>query len=286
MNIIASLHGPSAIGMTKMMCDARTAGGAAIEIFDEPQALLPELISGNVDFAVLPTSMAAMLYNKGIDYRIAAIMIWGGLYLCGTDSGIRELSDLRGKTVNVMAAGSPPESMLRHLLLKAGLAPDRDVLFDRRFPSHASLASAAEEGLVRLCILPEPSASHVVKAVSGFKALIDISEQWRKEEGFLPAITSFLVKGSIADNDKETVEGMTRVLRDSCDWVKGHPAEAASLAVASGLCKDAAAVELSIPRTGFDVRSAEESGQAVASFLSAILKTAPESLGYKIPDYI
>lgn len=282
MTRIATLRGPSAIGMAKMIRDSRESGEDGISIYDEPVEVLSLMSSDAVDFAVLPTSLAVKMFNKGLDYRIAAVMLWGGLYVCGTDCGIKDIRDLRGKTLSSMAAGSPPELMLRHLISREGLVPDRDVLFEHSFPSHSSLAYAAAKGQTSLCLMAEPYLSRVVAANKGFKVLLDLSEQWRMAEGCLPAVTSFLVRGNIAGNGD--VGNCVKALKESCDWAKANPGEAASLAVSLGIWPDARAVSESIPRSGFDVVPASEAVQSVVSFLASLYETAPDTIGKRIPD--
>lgn len=49
--------------------------------------------------------MAAITYNKGMDYRLVAVPVWGTLYLVGQDTAVTEWENLKGKRVYVMARG-------------------------------------------------------------------------------------------------------------------------------------------------------------------------------------
>lgn len=240
---IATLRGPSAVEMIRMEA----------EVLDEPAQMLDEMAAGNLDFAVLPASMEAVLQKKGIDYRIAAAMIWGGLYVCGTDSGIKGIRDLKGRSISVMAGGTPPENMLRKLISEAGMDPDRDVAFDCRFPSHKDLYEAAEKGATELCILSEPFVSQALEANPQMHILLDIASLWQDAEGTLPCITALFCKGSLDVSAPDTATSVIDELKDSCEWVKGHPKEAAELVAAKGIFHNKKAVEASIPRSGFAI---------------------------------
>lgn len=250
---IATLRGPSAVEMVKMMDDALRCGGPDIKIFDEPSQIIDAMAAGDLDFAVLPAAATALLQKRGIDCRTVATMIWGGLYVCGTDDGIMELKDLKGRTVNVMAGNTPPEMMLRRLLEKAGINPDREVTFDCTFPTHKALADAAAEGRTGLCILSEPYLSIALEANEKLHILLDMALEWKKSENSLPPVTSMFCKVSSADGNPSSIKEVTSALRLSCKWVNAHPADAAALAAKLGIFSDPKAVEASIPRSYFNV---------------------------------
>lgn len=251
---IATLRGPSAVGMVRMMDDAIRCGRPGIEVFDEPARLLGEIASGNPDLATLPAAMDGVL--KGMGWRAVAIMAWGGLFVCGTDRSIRALGDLAGKTVCVMAGSTPPEMMLRRLLRKAVAGEEdkdleRNVRFDNSFSGHGELARAAMEGRCAVCILPEPFLSIALDANPGMDVLLDLSREWQAAEGSLPPVTTLYCRGTLVDDDavRETV----KALRLSCDWVKAHPDNAADLVAELGIFSDRKAIRASIGRCGFNV---------------------------------
>ena len=250
---IATLRGPSAVGMVKMMDDARKCGGFETVIFDEPALLLGEMSLGKVDFAVLPTAVADSLHARGIEYSTVAVMIRGGLFVCGRDRAIRSISDLKGRTISVMAKGSAPENMLRNLICKAGLNPDTDVEFDYSFVTHKALSDAAENGLTELCVLSEPFVSQVVGRNGDMHILLNVASEWQKAEGSLPSVASFLCKDSVLRDSPELLLEVKSRLRQSCDWVRSHPHEAAELVCEMGVFSDVTAVERSIPNSGFDI---------------------------------
>lgn len=276
---IGTLRGPSALGMALMIDESARFGGFEITVFDEPVRLLGAMASGVVDYATLPTLTERSLKALGLDFRIAAVMIWGGLYLCGSvpESGPSDgwtPSDLKGKTIHVMAAANsaapspsptsdglssqtftPPEAIIRHLLQKAGLQPDRDVLFDRSFPTHRALAEAASAGRTGLCILSEPFVSQVLESNGRMRILMDISAQWQKTQGRRLPVTALFSRSPQYDG-----EVISR-LRRSCEWVKVHPCAAAS---AFGSLIPASA----IPRINFNVVDYENCRNEITDFLA------------------
>lgn len=54
-----------------------------------------------LDFAILPTVMAANLYNKGVHFKIVSIPIWGILYILSNKKDGATYKQLEGKTIAV-----------------------------------------------------------------------------------------------------------------------------------------------------------------------------------------
>lgn len=283
---IGLLRGPTAVEAIYLTDSLRHCAEAGIEVkmFDEPLLLRKEMMEGNVDFAFLPMTMAALMYNKGTDYRAAAVPIWGSLYLCGTDTTLTGIASLRGRSVSVMARGMTPDILLRHLLKKHNLDPDTDVTMDYRFPSHLSLAAAAMAGKTDLCVLSEPFLSQALRSRDKLRILMDLGRQWTVAEGVALTETAFLCKGEAADRQDSTITLIIKAMQRSCEWVKTHSDSAAALAAAYGINPDRDALRSSIPRCGFDFVPTRDAESEIKYYLRVFLQNAPESIGGKMPD--
>ena len=141
---IATLKGPSAIGMVKMIDSLNQVDNPNIEItiHNEPIQVRKLMLENKVDFAILPTTMGAILYNKGLSYKLAAIPVWGTLYLFGNDTTVKTWNDLKGKRINLMAKGMTPDVLFKYLLVQNDIDLSRDVILDYSFPTHIDLANA------------------------------------------------------------------------------------------------------------------------------------------------
>ncbi len=283
---IATLRGPSSVAMARMMDSLSRCKNPdiAITVYDEPLHLRKAMLEGSADFAVLPTTMAALLYNRGIDYRVAAVPIWGSLYLCAEDSSIRGLKDLRGRKVYLMARGMTPDVMFRHLLSRSGLIPYQDVEIDYRFPSHIDLANAAMAGIADICILSEPYLSQALGKNRNLRIMADLGLEWEKAEHIRAAETAFLCSAALAESGSPIIKTMVDALKASTGWVLAHPDSAAAIAVRLGINPDSAAVVSSIPRSNFDVVGAADARDAIIAYLNVFLESSPEAIGNRIPD--
>ncbi|MDA3822771.1 MAG: ABC transporter substrate-binding protein, partial [Bacteroidales bacterium] len=139
--VIATLKGPSSMGMIRLIDSLNQGENHTVEvkILNEPLQVRKMMIDHTADFAILPTTMAAIVYNKGLEYQLMAIPVWGTLYLSGSDTTITQWEDLRGRRVNVMARGMTPDVLFRYLLQKNDIDPDKDITLDNSFPTHIDL---------------------------------------------------------------------------------------------------------------------------------------------------
>ena len=248
---IATLRGPSALQMVQLIDSLSRCSDARISvtIYDEPMQLLEEMSSGDVDFATLPVSMEEMLRGKG--YGLSAVTIWGGMYLCGSASQAAGIGSLRGQTVHTLARGMAPDILLRQILEKNGLAPDKDVIFDYSYPTHSELLKAAMAGRTSLFLLPEPLLSQALNARPDLHIVADLAEEWMKVEQTPLPVTALFCKEALAGKDVEAA--VIEAIRQSSLWVDSHPDAAADLAVRYGISSDREAVKSSIPRSAFKV---------------------------------
>ena len=284
--VIASLRGPSSMGMLHFIDSLNQLENADVEIlvFDEPLQVRKMMLDGSADFANLPTTMAALLYNKGIDYQFAAVPTWGTLYLCGNDSTIHSWNNLKGKKVYLMAKGMTPDVMFRYLLTENGLKPYEDVDLDYRFPTHIDLANATLAGRADLSAISEPYLSLALEKNPSLHILLNLSEEWQKTKGLPLPETAFICRAEIAENQQEKVAEIVQAYAKSTDWVNGHAKEAAQLAVKYGIIDDAVAAENSIPRSNLRVATAKDVKKEIEDYLRVFFELDPQIIGGKMPD--
>lgn len=284
--VVASLRGPSSMGMLHFIDSVSHAKNADVEIriFDEPLQVRKMMLDGSADFANLPSTMAALLYNKGVDYHFAAVPTWGTLYLCGNDSTIHSWDGLRGKTVYLMAKGMTPDVMFRHLMTENGLQPYEDVVLDYRFPTHIDLANATMAGRADLSVISEPYLSMALKKNPSLHILMNLSEEWCHAQGMPLPETAFVCRAEIAESHPDKVAGIIKAYAQSVDWVNSHAKDAAQLAVRYGIIGDAEAAESSIPRSNLRVATVKEALNEIEHYLRVFYEWDPQIIGGKMPD--
>ncbi len=283
---IACLKGPSSMGIIKFTDSINTAGSQniKIEILNEPIQVRKMMIEGNADFAFLPANMAAITYNKGLNYKLIAISGWGNLYLTGQDTVIKEWGDLRNKKVNVMAKGMVPDVVFRQLLEKNGIMPDKDITLDYSFPTHIDLANAVAAGQAELGVIAEPMVSMAMHRNKQLHTILDLNSEWNRLQGVPMAQTAFIGRtGTLQDEPQMTAQIISACKR-SFLWVNNNPDSAAVLIVKYDILPDHEVAANSIPRSNINFVIARNIHTQILEFLDIFYKMNPDIIGGKIPD--
>ncbi len=283
---IATLKGPSAMGMIKFVDSLSHVSDKSIRvvILNEPIQVRKMVIDGTADFAILPTTMAAILYNRGIDYRLVAIPVWGTLYLFGTDTTITSWEMLKGKTINLMGKGMTPDVLFKHLLIENEINPEGDVRLDYRFPTHIDLANAVAAEQATLGVISEPLVSLVMEHNSNVMAIFDLNSEWQKVMDMPIAQTAFIAKGELIDSNKELVDEILNSYEYSTLWVNQNLDSAAQLIVKYNILPNVAVARNSIPRSNLNFVRASIIKSEVESYLQVFYQMNPDIVGGRLPD--
>jgi NitT/TauT family transport system substrate-binding protein len=284
---IATLKGPSAMGMVKMIDSINQNANSNIEItiYTEPIQVRKFMLENEVDFAVLPTTMGAILYNKGVKYKLAAIPVWGTLYLFGNDTTIHDWKDLKGKRINLMAKGMTPDVLFKHLLIKNNIDPERDLTLDYTFPTHVDLANAVAAGQADLGVISEPMVSLVMQKNKSVYPIFDLNNEWKKVySDVYIAQTAFMVNSEFAQNNKSLVYQIVNYYKSSDKWVNENPEDAAQLIVKHGILPNTEVAFWSIPRSNLDFKEAFPIKNQINKYLNIFYDMNPDIIGGKLPD--
>jgi len=283
---IATLKGPSSMGMIRLIDSLSSDRHAAVQvkILNEPLQVRKMMIDGTAHFAVLPSTMAAITYNKGMDYRLVAAPVWGTLYLVGQDTAVTEWENLKGKRVYVMARGMTPDVLFRHLLRKNGLDPDRDLLLDYSFPTHIDLAQAVNAGQAELAVISEPLATLAIRNNPALRRLFSLNDEWNLVEGIPIAETAFMARSEVLKNQPGMVSKLLDSYAASTEWVNSHPDSAAALIVRYGILPDSVAALHAIPQINLKFARAGAVEEEVREYFDVFYRMNPDIIGGKMPD--
>ena len=285
---ILTLRGPSAISMLYLMEGFKEMDDIPLhyEILNEPLQIRARMLREEPELAIMPTNMAANLYNKGVSYQLAAISVWGTLSVFGNDTSIKNWKDLKGKRIHLMAKGMTPDILFRYLAEKNNLDPDKDMILDYSFPSHSDLANAVIAGLADIAVLSEPLISMVKKENRKINTIFNLEQEWKEvlnKEFSIPQ-TSLVVKESFARDNPEAVIQFIEEYRNNCSRVVANPADAARLTVKYDILPDIEVAEQAIPGCNLKVMPSWEVKGMVKAYLDVFYNFDPESIGGQLPD--
>ncbi len=291
---LAALKGPTGMGMSYLLKDAKegkTLNNYDCEIYNGPEEITAKLVSGQIDIAALPTNAAATLYNKSNGkVKILALNTLGVLYLVSKGDSIKDVDDLKGKTIYVSGQGATPEYALAYVLEQNGLKVGTDVKFDFTYSSHDDLVAYAASGKADVVLLPEPKVTALLAKNAELKVAFDLNDLWASAVADSDNKDSVIAMGCIAVNtayaekNPQAVANFVKEYEQSVNKVN-EDHSAASQVIAELEIVPAAGVALkALPRCNIVCITGEQMINKVSNFYNVLYTANPDSIGGKLPD--
>jgi NitT/TauT family transport system substrate-binding protein len=282
---IYSLKGSPGVGMLRLFEEPPRIQGfdVKMEALAQADLMAARFISGEARVGILPPNVAAKIASSGKDIRAVAVIGAGMLSLLSSDSSVKNLEDLRGKTVEVAGQGATPDYVFRRILVSRGLDPEKDIKLDFSL-SPPEIAQSLIAGKISTALLPEPFATMAFMGKPDLKPLADIQEEWAKAGGHgnYP-MTLLVVDGAFASSNQEAVREISNAVKKSIDWVILHPAEAGFLAEKHDLGFKAPVIAAAVPKSSYVFIPAAEARPSLEALFRVFLEYAPASIGGALP---
>lgn len=289
---VGLIKGPTGIGAVYVVknpvLDAKSIN---IQLLPGVDAVTAKILTGELDFAVLPVNVAAKLYNSGIDYPVLAVIGDGMVQILSNNNEITSFTDLVGKTVYVAGQGATPEYLIRTIARSYTIPvytqneskPDGiTLMFSMPYPE---MAAALAAGRIESAVLPEPFATVARMNNIALKESFSIHEAWNKATGMSDYPMTVLVgKESFVKQFPKLTAKFLQYYEKSIQTVIANPQEAGQFAEELGFGLKAGIVKASIPRSNYVFIPAESAKLQISTLLNVFLKEAPESIGGKLPD--
>ncbi len=285
---IASLQGPTTMGLVKLMQDAEaglTANDYTFAMEGTADAISPLLIQGELDAAMIPCNLAAVLIGRTEGaLEIAAINTLGVLYVLENGDTIQSVEDLRGKTIFSTGQGTTPEYALDYVLSKNGIDPDVDVTVE--FRSEATeVASAMLNDAAAIAVLPQPYVTSVLMQNENVRVALSLTDEWDKVGDGSAMITGVcVVRREFADEHPEAVAAFLEEYAASTEYVNANPAEAAEWIAELGIVGNAQIAEAAIPACNIVCITGEEMIAKASGYIDALYEQNPESVGGQVAN--
>lgn len=284
---VAAPAGAPTLSMIRMFKEEPSFGEhveISYESVQSPDLLASRIISGEVDIAVVPTNLAASLYNRGVDYKLVGSSVWGVLYIVGNEE-VNSWEDLRGKKIHTLGRGLTPDIVLRYILSNHGIDPDEDVTLTY-MGGATELAPAFIAGKSDIAVIPEPALSNVMMKKENAVILFDLQEEWSKlnDSNSSYPQASLIIKNELIENNPEFVEMFLQEYKESINWLHGNAEKAGEYSeeLETGLAKGA--VINGLQRSNIQYQSAKDAREAIEAYLKVLFEYAPETVGGKLPD--
>ena len=287
---IGSLKGPTSMGLVflmEMSENGKTANDYEFTMVTAADELLPKVISGELDMALLPANVASVLYNR-MDGAISVIDIntLGVLYAVTADDSIQSIADLKGRTIYMTGKGTTPDYVFRYLLSENGLSDNDLTLEYKSEPTEVAALLQQEDGAVG--VLPQPFVTAACAQNKDLKIPLDLTAEWDKTQKSSPSPSRMVTGVTVVRNDflekePEAVKIFLSEHEKSAAYTKEQTQKAAELVVKTGIIEKAPIAELALPKCNITCITGTQMKDALSGYLQVLYDQDPKSVGGKLP---
>lgn len=282
---VAVIKGPTGVGMVSLMDSAakgKASNNYTFTVASAPTEVVPLIATGEVDIAAVPTNLAATLYKKTSgNVRMLAVNTLGVLHILEKGDSVNSVADLKGKTLITSGQGSNPEYILRYVLEKNGLDPDKDLTIEF-VASNDEITAALVSGKADLAMIAEPAATSVLKKAEGFRRALDISAEWDKVSDSGLMMGCVVVRADFLVENEDAVKAFLKEYEKSikaCDDVDAT----ANLCEEQGIIPAAAVAKEAIPNCNITFVSGKDMQKGVTEYFKVLFDGNPASIGGELP---
>ena len=295
---IAVPDGGPALGMSYLMKDfPDTIDGVKVtyKIVDGANGIKAAVSSGEADVAIMPTNMAAILYNGGLDIKLVATNSYGLLYLLSdlTTKDEFNLSMLNNQVLNTVGKGGTPEIVLKKILESASIEyVESDVPVEGKVAlkfhdDGKTIIAGLKQGKIHYAILGEPAVSTAMTQVGGdLKIVLDMQSAWKiatDTDASYPQ-TALVAKGSLIELDEKlvqkiaklTFEGSVKLAEDAAPYIAELQAREATVPAVFGAA--------GVARTNISPEFGKKAKSDVEAYFTILLAFKAPLIGGKLPD--
>ncbi len=288
---VGSLKGPTSIGLVSLMdqsAKGESKGSYEFTMVTDASQLVAQMVSGDLDIALVPANMASILYqktNQGI--HVLDINTLGVLYVVASDDSIASISDLRGKTIYMTGKGTTPDYALQYLLSANGLTA-ADVTIEYKSEATEVAAVLAQQADA-IGLLPQPFVTAAMAQNENLKMVLNLTEEWDKvqSEGGGSLVTGVTVcRSELLDgaDSKEAIQTFMEEHKESAAFTNANVEEAAALVAQAGIIEKAPVAAKAIPYCSITYIDGNEMKEKLSGYLNVLYEQDPSSVGGQLPD--
>ncbi len=284
---IGALKGPTTIGLVNLMADAQsgeTANEYEFQMATAADEILPLMVKGDLDIALVPANVASVLYNNTEgDVTVIDINTLGVLYVVSGDTSIESVADLSGRTVFLTGKGTTPDYSLQYLLSENQVT---DCTLE--YKSEATeVAAVLEEDPSAVGLLPQPFATVACAQNEALSAVLDLNQEWDRVQGeggssMVTGVT--VVRNAFLEEHPEAVDAFLAEHTVSAQAANDEVESTAELVAEAGIIAKAPIAQKAIPNCNIVCITGEKMKQALAGYLEVLYGLDPASVGGALPE--
>lgn len=278
---MAVMAGPTGFSSAKIAKDEGKIGSNVLvntSVYASPNEVVAKLTNGEVDVAALPSNLAAILYNKGVDLKAVAVIGNGMLNVVSTSDN--------WPTSKISIGGGPaatPSQMANILIEKNGYDKASFDL-DYSIVSSAQIAQLLIANRAETALLPEPFVTMVLSRNPDMKKVLDVQKLYESTTGYSNyPMTLLVVQNKLIKENPDAVTAVLKAYEDSVEYVLANPQEAA-LTIEKVNIMPAAMAAPAIPNCNLTYVEIDEAKTEVLNYFNMLFNFDPKSIGGKLPD--
>lgn len=286
---VGSLKGPTSIGLLSLMDlaeNGETSNDYEFQMSAAADELLPLMIKGDLDIALVPANVASILYSKtegGVS--VIDINTLSVLYMVSGDTSIENVEDLKDRTIYLTGKGTTPDYSLQYILSENGMSADDCTL---EYKSEATeVAAVLAENPDAVGLLPQPFVTAACAQNEELSVILDMNEEWNKVQGeggssLVTGVT--VVRNDFLEENPDAVDAFLKEHAASAEAAVSDTERVAGLAVNAGIIAKEPIALKAIPKCNIVCVTGEDMKRALSGYLEVLYGMEPSSVGGALPE--
>ena len=270
---IAGLKGPTTMGLVNLLSmekDGTASLDYDLQLYGAADEIVPKLIKGELDMAAIPANMA--------------VNTLGVLYVVEKGNTVHSFADLKGRTILSTGKGTTPEYVLRYLLKKNGLDPDKDVKIEYYSEASEVTAQMAAARKDAIAVLPQPYVTAAQMKDSDLRVVLDLTREWNRvcDTQLITGVT--VVRTEYAKQNPDVIAAFLTDYQKSVKAANEDIDGTAALCEEVGVVAKAAIAKKALPKCNIVYRNGQEMKKDISAYLQVLYNASPAAVGGKLPD--
>ncbi len=283
---VACMTGPTGVGMAKLMADndaKLTANNYTFTVESAATEINAKFLNGEINIASVPTNVAATLYNKTKGkVRMLAVNTYGVLSILEKGNTIKSISDLKGKTIYSTGKGQNPEYILKYILEKNKIDPEKDVTIN--FVSSEDLVAKLISGEAEVAMAPEPAATTVMIKNQALNRVLSINDEWSKICDTKLMMGCIIALDSYVESNQPAITKFLEEYSASIEFAKTNVDEVAKHCATYKIAASEPIAKKAIPNCNLAYVVGQEMMTNVKGYLNVLHSANPSSIGDNLPS--
>lgn len=266
------LNGPTGIGGLKMMKDYNKI---TINTVNAPNNMLSLIVKGEADIAAIPANMAAIIFNRQLDYKVIAVISETKLFIVSANNKIQTINDIKNNTVYCGTKLAAPDLMLQYLISKEQI-PNVNINYSL---SNPDLSKAVASKNADIAILPEPFVSSAMLENKDVHIVVEMSKYI---DDYPVAV--LIAKNYFINHNKMLLKEILNEYKKSTDYIINNKEEMKNLIKERNMIINAEAAYYGLNRMGLVFYDGEKMKFALNSYYNFLYNFDKKLIGGKIPN--